>query len=159
MVNNKIFIPLHYNLIRMNLSYWIIYILFIILAYLVGSISSSIILGKLIYGIDVRDYGSKNPGANNTQRVLGWKMGLLVLLFDLLKGVAAACLVFFMPFKPETNSFVITQIVFGFAAILGHIFNNSFGAIQYAFIGNLDLDRIAEGDMEYTMANLGSFIP
>lgn len=44
-------------------------------------------------------------------------------------------------------------------AILGHIFNNSFGAIQYAFIGNLDLDRIAEGDMEYTMANLGSFIP
>ena len=49
-------------------------------------------------------------------------MGLLVLAFDLLKGVAAASLVFFFPFKPETNSFVITQIVFGLAAIIGHIF-------------------------------------
>ena len=98
------------------------YIIFILLAYLIGSISSSIILGKLIYGIDVRNYGSLNPGANNTQRILGWKMGLLVLAFDLLKGVAAASLVFFFPFKPETNSFVITQIVFGLAAIMGHIF-------------------------------------
>ena len=98
------------------------YIIFILLAYLIGSISSSIILGKLIYGIDVRNYGSLNPGANNTQRILGWKMGLLVLAFDLLKGVAAASLVFFYPIKPETNSFVITQIVFGLAAIMGHIF-------------------------------------
>lgn len=100
----------------------VLYILFIILAYLIGSVSSSIILGKLIYGIDVRDYGSKNPGANNTQRVFGWKMGLLVLGFDLLKGVAAVSLVFFLPFKEETNSFVATQIVFGLAAIIGHIF-------------------------------------
>lgn len=106
----------------MDLIHGIFYILFIIIAYLIGSISSSIILGRFIYGVDVRDYGSKNPGANNTQRIFGWKMGLVVLAFDLLKGVAAACLVFFMPFKPETNSFVITQIVFGFAAIMGHIF-------------------------------------
>lgn len=106
----------------MELIHGIFYILFIIIAYLIGSISSSIILGRFIYGVDVRDYGSKNPGANNTQRIFGWKMGLVVLAFDLLKGVAAACLVFFMPFKPETNSFVITQIVFGFAAIMGHIF-------------------------------------
>lgn len=98
------------------------YILFILLAYLIGSVSSSIILGKLIYGVDVRNYGSNNPGANNTQRVLGWKMGLVVLIFDLLKGVAAASLVFFFPFNPDTNRFVITQIVFGLAAIMGHIF-------------------------------------
>ena len=51
-----------------------LYILFIILAYLMGSISSSILMGKYFYGIDVREYGSKNPGANNTQRVLGWKI-------------------------------------------------------------------------------------
>lgn len=44
-------------------------------------------------------------------------------------------------------------------AILGHMFNNSFGALQYALMGNLDLDRIAGGDTEYMMANLGSFIP
>ncbi len=100
----------------------IAYIIFILLAYLIGSISSSILLGKMIYGIDVRNYGSLNPGANNTQRILGWKMGLLVLVFDLLKGVAAASLVFFFPFIPDTNRFVITQIVFGLAAIIGHIF-------------------------------------
>lgn len=100
----------------------IAYIIFILLAYLIGSISSSILLGKMIYGIDVRNYGSLNPGANNTQRILGWKMGLLVLAFDLLKGVAAASLVHFFPFIPDTNRFVITQIVFGLAAIIGHIF-------------------------------------
>lgn len=100
----------------------ILYILFIILAYLIGSVSSSIILGKLIYGVDVRNYGSKNPGANNTQRILGWKMGLLVLCFDVLKGVGAVSLVFFLPFQHETNGFVGTQIVFGLAAIMGHIF-------------------------------------
>ncbi len=99
-----------------------LYIFFIILAYLMGSVSSSIILGRLVYGIDVREYGSKNPGANNTQRVLGWKMGLLVLAFDIIKGAAAASLVFFLPFPRETNGFVGTQIVFGFAAILGHVF-------------------------------------
>ena len=79
-----------------------LYVLFIVLAYLMGSISSSIILGKYFYGIDVREYGSKNPGANNTQRVLGWKIGLLVLAFDILKGVAATSLVFFLPFPRET---------------------------------------------------------
>lgn len=100
----------------------ILYIAFIILAYLIGSISSSIILGKIIYGIDVRDFGSHNPGANNTQRVFGWKMGLLVLAFDVAKGAAAVCLVHFLPWKAETDPFVATQIVFGLAAIMGHIF-------------------------------------
>lgn len=44
-------------------------------------------------------------------------------------------------------------------AILGHMFNNSFGALQYALMGNLDLDRIAGGDTAYAMENLGTFIP
>ena len=100
----------------------IIYILFILISYLIGSVSSSIILSKLLYGKDIRDYGSKNAGANNMQRVFGWKMGLLVLFCDILKGVIAVCLVYFLPFKPETNSFVATQIVFGAAAVIGHIF-------------------------------------
>lgn len=99
-----------------------LYAILTVLSYLIGSVSSSIILGKLIYGVDVRSFGSGNPGANNTQRVFGWKMGLLVLAFDLLKGVAAASLVFFLPFRHETNGFVGTQIVFGLAAMLGHIF-------------------------------------
>jgi acyl-phosphate glycerol 3-phosphate acyltransferase len=100
----------------------ILYISLILLSYLIGSISSSIIIGNKLYGIDVRNYGSKNPGANNTQRVLGWKMGLIVLSFDIFKGAAAVCLVFLTDFKPETNIFVSTQIVFGISAMLGHIF-------------------------------------
>lgn len=44
-------------------------------------------------------------------------------------------------------------------AILGHVFNNSFGALQYALMGNLDINRIAEGDTAYAMENLGTFIP
>ncbi len=99
-----------------------LYVLFIILAYLIGSVSGSILLGRWFYDIDVREYGSKNPGANNTQRVLGWKMGLLVLAFDIIKGAGATSLVFFFPFTQETNGFVATQIVFGFAAIMGHVF-------------------------------------
>ena len=98
------------------------HIFFIVIAYLIGSVSSSIIIGKHFYGIDVRDYGSNNPGANNTQRVLGWKMGLIVFAFDVIKGVIAVQLVRFLPFEPETNPYVASQIVFGLAAILGHIF-------------------------------------
>lgn len=105
-----------------DLTNILLYILFIIFAYLTGSISGSIIIGKCLYSVDIRDYGSGNPGANNTQRVFGWRIGLAVLVFDLLKGVAAACFVFFLPFTPETNTFVATQIVFGLAAIIGHIF-------------------------------------
>ena len=97
------------------------YLLFVIISYLIGSISSSVLLSKWFYGKDIRNYGSKNPGANNMQRVFGWKMGLLVLTFDILKGVIAVCLVYFLPFRPETNSFVATQIVFGAAAVIGHI--------------------------------------
>lgn len=100
----------------------ILYIFLIIASYLIGSVSSSIILGRYFYGIDVRQFGSHNPGANNTQRVLGWKMGLTVFIFDLLKGVAAVQLARLLPFDHETNPYVASQIVFGLSAILGHIF-------------------------------------
>ena len=64
------------------------YLLLLPLSYIIGSFSPAIRFGKFFYGIDVRDYGSKNPGANNVQRVLGWKPALLVFLFDTFKGVA-----------------------------------------------------------------------
>ena len=61
-------------------------IFLLILAYLIGSIPFSIIAGKLLKGIDVREYGSGNAGATNTFRVLGKKAGIPVLLLDVLKG-------------------------------------------------------------------------
>ncbi len=69
---------------------------------------------------------------------------------------------------PQIPAAIVWGLFFGYIslesrsiipAILGHMFNNSFGALQYAIMGNLDLDRIASGDTEYMMANLGRFIP
>ena len=105
-----------------TLTVWL-FIIFIIVSYLLGSISPAIFLSKKIYGIDIRQEGSKNPGANNVQRVMGWHMGLAVFAIDVLKGVAACCLVFFLPLlRNAPNLFVCAQIVFGFAAVMGHIF-------------------------------------
>ena len=53
-------------------------------AYLFGSIPNAVWIGKSLYGIDVRDHGSKNAGTTNTVRVLGWRAGLPVLFLDIL---------------------------------------------------------------------------
>jgi glycerol-3-phosphate acyltransferase PlsY len=98
------------------------YLLLLPLSYIIGSFSTAIRFGKIFYGIDVRDYGSKNPGANNVQRVLGWKPALFVFLFDTFKGVAGASLAHFTSFETGTNMFVGAQIVLGLMAVLGHIF-------------------------------------
>lgn len=63
-----------------------------IFAYLIGSISSSFIIGKLIYKIDLREAGSGNLGATNALRNFGKKVGAITLLFDALKGFIA-CLI------------------------------------------------------------------
>ena len=63
-----------------------------LLAYLIGSINSSILLGKIWKKVDVRDYGSGNAGATNTLRTLGLGPAVLVILGDVLKGVAAVLL-------------------------------------------------------------------
>lgn len=64
-------------------------LLVFILSYLLGSVSFSYILGKMIKMQDIRDYGSKNAGATNMVRVFGAKLGVITLLLDLLKGAAA----------------------------------------------------------------------
>lgn len=103
------------------------YLLLIPLAYIIGSFSGAISLGKLFYGVDIRDYGSKNPGANNVQRVLGWQPALFVFVFDILKGVAAVSLVRLTSLEQGTNLYVIAQIVLGTASVAGHIFPLFFG--------------------------------
>ena len=59
--------------------------LYIIIAYLLGSISPSIIIGR-IKGIDIRKQGSGNAGTTNTLRVIGKKAAVVVLLVDVAKG-------------------------------------------------------------------------
>jgi len=65
----------------------IIFILMLIISYLVGSISSAHFICQKFYSIDIRKYGSGNPGATNVLRVLGTKPALVVFLADLLKGL------------------------------------------------------------------------
>ena len=91
-----------------------------ITAYFLGTIPSSLIIGKYFYKIDVRNFGSKNPGATNTLRVLGNKAGFTVLILDMLKGFVATQLAWFI-FNPEDYQFLHLKIIFGAAAIIGHI--------------------------------------
>ena len=67
-------------------------IIYAIAVYVIGSIPSGLIIGKTFFNIDVRHYGSKNIGATNMYRVLGWKAALPVFLCDALKGAVGVYL-------------------------------------------------------------------
>src|ERR1700740_3421660 len=94
----------------------------LIAAYLMGSIPTAVWIGRIFYGIDVREYGSGNAGATNTFRVLGKKAGIPVLIIDILKGTAAVSLSFLSGFQADTPFFTNFQIGLGIAALIGHIF-------------------------------------
>jgi acyl phosphate:glycerol-3-phosphate acyltransferase len=95
----------------------------ILLAYLLGSIPTSVWVGKAFHGIDVREHGSGNAGATNVIRVLGWKTGIPVMIVDIAKGWLAASLpVLFRIAEPGSGQLVFLQIVAGLAAIIGHVF-------------------------------------
>ncbi len=90
---------------------------------MMGSIPSAVWIGKLLYGVDVRDYGSGNAGATNTFRVLGKRAGLPVLILDILKGFVAVKLVWLTAkYLPDTQQFVNLELSLGLAALIGHIF-------------------------------------
>ncbi|HEV2669569.1 MAG TPA: glycerol-3-phosphate 1-O-acyltransferase PlsY [Gemmatimonadales bacterium] len=89
-------------------------VLAILAAYLLGATPTSYIAGKLGRGIDLREHGSKNLGATNVYRILGWKYALPVALVDIAKG-AAPVLVFAHP--------AWLAVAVGVAAVLGHMFS------------------------------------
>ena len=88
----------------------------LILAYAIGSISPSYILGKLIRGMDIREKGTRNAGAKNAFRTIGPVAGIITALFDLAKGVLAMYIAYLL------NAPEIVIYLSGFAAILGHVF-------------------------------------
>ena len=102
-------------------------ILFILIAYLLGSIPSAVWLGKLFYNIDVREFGSGNAGATNTFRVLGKKAGIPVLFFDILKGWISVNLINFLSTYDEIiinnlDLYLELSLAFGLSAVIGHLF-------------------------------------
>ncbi|MDU2545590.1 MAG: glycerol-3-phosphate 1-O-acyltransferase PlsY [Finegoldia magna] len=85
-----------------------------IACYFIGNISGSIVLSKLVYKQDIRNYGSKNAGATNALRVYGVKFGLATFLIDFLKGFLCAYLGF--------NFFgSLGILVCGLLCVIGHI--------------------------------------
>lgn len=99
------------------------FILFGLIAYLLGSIPTAVWVGKAYYGIDVREHGSRNAGATNTFRVLGKRPGRLVLLIDVLKGAVAVLIPYFvLGASVEEARLVHIQLVTAIMAILGHVF-------------------------------------
>jgi acyl phosphate:glycerol-3-phosphate acyltransferase len=98
-------------------------VVLIIAAYLIGSIPTSVWISKYFFGIDIRDYGSGNAGATNTFRTLGKKWGTIVMIGDVLKGVAATSLYILLPYYMH-NEWQRTNFMIGLglSAVVGHIF-------------------------------------
>ncbi len=92
-------------------------LILLILSYLIGSFPTSYLAGKIFKGIDIRNFGSGNVGATNAVRVLGTKIGIPVLLIDILKGFLLIFIV-----KHNYNVSHLFLIGLGISAILGHIF-------------------------------------
>lgn len=89
-------------------------------AYLLGSVSGSLLLGRL-RGVDIRQHGSGNAGGTNAFRTLGWKFALGVALFDIGKGVLATWIALRyapvgMPLSVTAHGYLAAA-----AAVLGHV--------------------------------------
>ncbi|MFR9650476.1 MAG: glycerol-3-phosphate 1-O-acyltransferase PlsY [Rikenellaceae bacterium] len=96
----------------------------IVAAYLLGSIPSAVMVSKHFYGIDIRDYGSKNAGSTNVLRVLGRRAALPVFALDFFKGFVAVAIMGLLGYDDSLSdvSMINLRIVAVFVAVIGHIF-------------------------------------
>jgi glycerol-3-phosphate acyltransferase PlsY len=90
-----------------------------VVGYVLGSIPTSFVVGRLARGIDLRQHGSGNLGATNAFRVLGWRAALPVLLVDIAKAAAAVSVG--RGFAPSGSPHEVAALAGGVAAIVGHI--------------------------------------
>lgn len=102
---------------------WVYGISAMVLAYVCGSIPTSVWWGRAFFGIDVREHGSRNAGATNTFRVLGPKAGVPVLLIDILKGfLPVRLLPNFTELEPDTAPWMWFRVALVSAAVIGHLY-------------------------------------
>ncbi|MCH5331175.1 MAG: glycerol-3-phosphate 1-O-acyltransferase PlsY [Alistipes sp.] len=96
----------------------------VIIAYLLGSIPSAVWIGQRYYGVDIREYGSKNAGTTNMLRVLGWRASLPVFVIDFIKGFIAVTIMSLLRYNADlTPSLLVNfKIAATVAVVLGHIF-------------------------------------
>ena len=89
-------------------------------SYLLGSLPTSIIIGRIFFRKDPRDLGSGNAGGANAFRVFGWKGGVPTVLVDVAKGLVATLFISQIP-VPAALPHELVQIMAGCAAIVGHV--------------------------------------
>lgn len=87
-----------------------------VIGYLFGSVPFALVIGKVFYNTDVREHGSGNLGGTNAGRVLGKKVGLSVMVLDLLKVVVAISITSMLPYSEMTSMWA------GVAAAFGHCY-------------------------------------
>jgi len=92
--------------------------LLLVASYLLGAVPTSYIVGRVSRGIDLREHGSGNLGATNTFRVLGWRLALPVLIFDVFKGWLPTYL-----FPTLDAAAPVWAYAYGIAAIVGHVYS------------------------------------
>jgi acyl phosphate:glycerol-3-phosphate acyltransferase len=91
----------------------------LIVSYLVGSIPFGLLAGKLIKGVDIREHGSRNIGATNAARVIGWKWFPVVLLLDALKGAVPCLLGLWLSERAGADLALFAAI----GALAGHLYS------------------------------------
>jgi len=90
----------------------------LVASYLLGAIPTSYLAARLVGGIDLREHGSRNLGATNLYRVLGWRYAIPVGLLDAAKGLVPVLL-----FAPRVSSSALFALVCGLTAVVGHVFS------------------------------------
>lgn len=102
-----------------------IVLLGLLAAYLFGSIPTGFILGKLLKGIDIREFGSGNTGATNVFRVMGKSAGIAALIIDLVKGLLAVLLMY------QLVSLGLSSVVTAQPDLTGAVLTDDGGALIY----------------------------
>ena len=99
-------------------------IVMLILSYLIGAFPSGLIIGKLFFKKDIRQYGSGNTGATNSFRVLGRPAGFIVTFLDIFKGFITVLFPLWFPVHADgvISTFFTNGLIVGLFAILGHVY-------------------------------------
>ena len=99
-----------------------IYIIIAVLAYAIGSINFSVLISRKMAGFDVREKGSGNAGTTNMLRAIGIKAAVITLICDILKGVIAVLLAFWIGSMTQTVDKALLIQIAGILAVVGHTF-------------------------------------
>ena len=98
------------------------YIIVAVLAYAIGSINFSVLISRKMAGFDVREKGSGNAGTTNVLRAVGLKAAIITLICDVLKGVIAVLIAFWIGNMSQTADKALLIQIAGILVVVGHTF-------------------------------------